>query len=1720
MPNELYRTYEVLVEESVHPDHPKRAKDKTNKPSRFNAEIDGALRDTHMIFQDAVCYNTLCFAGLAGMERHKSGERAGGLLNPLWQHLTTPASKGGIKEETEKVIRRLATHYKPLADITIADEFLNRVYSEPLRINSGMTEAERKAVLDLRARCYRILEMFGAPQKDNGGQECADMSAFANTWAGLTSKPESDTEIPGNLAYDCVSRELQAKLTDEMNEKEVVEVLEKTLLRYSQVAEERNKKDSEQKYLEELEELKNAICVAEKLPDTNETKARKIRSAKGVAEEFEKEKDQFIKKFFENRRTGLGRAVVSALGKPFATEKASDLGLSEAEFSAAKQHIARIAVATETIDKQHIRLHYKGGNPNNFEKAIFRYWLLRNDETSLDGNGKKTVKAAALADFRNFIKNDKPEKEPKLDEKHIAAMPFTAKGAKFAFQLFGKLCLGIETIHSSPDWAFDKTAYATAAEDVFKYKIRTDTRKVKVAKLLNVVQAYENKGTSLTAEESPTGKRLTVRGMDGDPRWKEDKEDCKGVVRLLAKMSQDKEISGYGLRAGTIGGWAEVRKALLGVYRKATKNGRDVNETQLTTDLEKAVDDEMEANRQGFGSADFFHELCEPAFFHLWLEDKEKDNEKDKDGNVIQKFEHNGIKDFIPHYVSYCEWREKLISLLMQDGGELEWKSEVELPATELRKLANRPIRYTWPGLLNRHKKPSYRYFDFAENLNTSLQLKSLFRRVRTESDPHGVPIYKKLDGDDAKLTLAARRLKRDKIVNKDTGNSVDALWCPPLILAGESEPTKEKYPRAGKYEDGKAKTWTKGDAEVSFSLIASPLPGDYWNEVAGVPSASEKYPVHMTVSFKLEANALALLQNEGVHFIRKSLKGVGEEDDKREFFRWPVDIETDRVAAQEAAAKDKKEAEKTGKPPKKQTRKPDVKPDELWCNYANGFLVKESRYIKAERTKRVPEFHLLSIDLGNRFAAAFTRLRIHADPKSDGRVVSAEGFLPVIKAQSVRQGKLCLQGEGADVWRLVSEKNKEHIATKLRAQGIKRDPVVGQYDLVEEAYGNGGRGRFPTDLEYKQQFVPVAEHLVPVSSLSLAGTNKQTYPELGDHLIFRLKRRIGRLRTLLNLIWRLRGTHERNNNIGKHDKQREDKDWLFHRRMTVETLARSKFPKRPRQEGEVEEPNDASLRASLASDDQWQKLKEHGLLDSVKGAAEKKRRQDLENALKQLGVWNWDKLADAVKNQIEENFSGNDSLDKLLVDVIEFCLPLRGRHWGWDRSRKARLHWDKKDETHNPNIQGMRGLSLKRLEQILNLRQRCQSFAKLEDRYHRQFKLKNYNPPDSIARELIEDVCPLLLERSNRIRDQRVEQTAHLILAEALGMELKNPSEVVNKKARKMAVDLHGEYKRRKDKNRRDYPRCSVIVLENLERYKTSQERTKTENSRLMQWAHRAIIEKLEDMCRPFGITLMLVDPAFSSHFDARTGLPGVRMNQVSPGFHEQYPYNKWVNDKTKTGKQTQLAKDIEAVKKLFADNPDFKGDLILAVEGGKEFLPVLSPDGGEGLINADICAAGNVGLRGVADPLRWDIFPRLRTKQISETEVSVTNWRGWFGKYLNDAEERRMRALATETAPAKAAATEKKKRRNSATNANESESPDSSDSQSGESSEFPAFFVAHPNHDWGIGLRDRAYRFVQNGKEILTYPQSAYLKRVEKVCSEHIIRINQDRIHKPPKA
>src|SRR6266540_5607744 len=107
MAGELYRTYEVLIEESVHPTHPKRGK--TAKNDAYRADVHLALVTTNELFQDAVCYYTIMLAGLAGEAKDKKGR----LQNPLWKEFTN----GKFKDQAAKVIQRFAIRYAACAGL-------------------------------------------------------------------------------------------------------------------------------------------------------------------------------------------------------------------------------------------------------------------------------------------------------------------------------------------------------------------------------------------------------------------------------------------------------------------------------------------------------------------------------------------------------------------------------------------------------------------------------------------------------------------------------------------------------------------------------------------------------------------------------------------------------------------------------------------------------------------------------------------------------------------------------------------------------------------------------------------------------------------------------------------------------------------------------------------------------------------------------------------------------------------------------------------------------------------------------------------------------------------------------------------------------------------------------------------------------------------------------------------------------------------------------------------------------------------------------------------------------------------------------------------------------------------------------------------------------------------------------------------------------------------
>ena len=240
-----------------------------------------------------------------------------------------------------------------------------------------------------------------------------------------------------------------------------------------------------------------------------------------------------------------------------------------------------------------------------------------------------------------------------------------------------------------------------------------------------------------------------------------------------------------------------------------------------------------------------------------------------------------------------------------------------------------------------------------------------------------------------------------------------------------------------------------------------------------------------------------------------------------------------------------------------------------------------------------------------------------------------------------------------------------------------------------------------------------------------------------------------------------------------------------------------------------------------------------------------------------------------------------------LLVRVANRVLPLHGRSWRWGKHLAATdqnpLHvltqdgpiMDSKDRP--VWLRGQRGLSMERIEQIEELRKRFQSL-------NQTLRHAIGSKPPIRRDESVPDPCPDLLDKLDHLKEQRINQTAHLILAEALGLRLAPPPS--NKQALRQEKDQHGVYEKICDDKGDWIGPVDFIVIEDLSRYRASQGRAPRENSRLMKWSHRAVRDKLKQLCEVFGLPVLETPAAYSSRFCSRSGVPGFRAEDVAAGF------------------------------------------------------------------------------------------------------------------------------------------------------------------------------------------------------------------------------------------
>jgi IS605 OrfB family transposase len=315
------------------------------------------------------------------------------------------------------------------------------------------------------------------------------------------------------------------------------------------------------------------------------------------------------------------------------------------------------------------------------------------------------------------------------------------------------------------------------------------------------------------------------------------------------------------------------------------------------------------------------------------------------------------------------------------------------------------------------------------------------------------------------------------------------------------------------------------------------------------------------------------------------------------------------------------------------------------------------------------------------------------------------------------------------------------------------------------------------------------------------------------------------------------------------------------------------------------------------------------------------------------------------------------------LVAISNRVVPLRGRNWKWEKRQDEAgyvlCQTERGSDSTKTRIAGQRGLSIERIELIEDLRKRCQSLNKALQHVPGTKPAMGFRSKGTEAA----DPCPDILEKLDQLREQRVNQTAHLILAEALGVQLKPHSKTKDERSSK---NIHGEYEKVRDP-------VDFIVLEDLNRYLTSQGRSKAENSRLMKWCHRAILMKLKQLCETYGIPVLEVAAAYSSRFSAKDGVAGFRAKELTWADREKHPWKKMLeNQEPDAVRLFQMLKDIGTDQ-----NYKKPRKLLAPIAGGPIFIPMVGSE-----TQADINAAINLGLRAVAAPEVLEIHHRIRTE------------------------------------------------------------------------------------------------------------------------------------------
>ena len=625
--------------------------------------------------------------------------------------------------------------------------------------------------------------------------------------------------------------------------------------------------------------------------------------------------------------------------------------------------------------------------------------------------------------------------------------------------------------------------------------------------------------------------------------------------------------------------------------------------------------------------------------------------------------------------------------------------------------------------------------------------------------------------------------------------------------------------------------------------------------------------------------------------------------------------------------------------------------------------------------------FTTLSVDLGQRTAGAWALLKVTCWKPKTKRPLQSLGHDGEREwfAEVLRTGMLRLPGED----QIVSRKLHDRETLK---------PIKGTQKFARELAGSAGRN---ADSKEHDEALKLAERLGATDPANWVGKERHTksYPQQNDSLLTLANRRLSRLATFHR--WSCTET-------ALDD---EKKDARTKTRIVAALLA------------ELEHWDDSEVT-------KWHQelLAQHHYLAELFPQSNNEEKPPPKGQKSTLGKRK--KIADSwdekKKKLWDDNFSPThfelfskkastrfnsyrNELLTLLLELANRTAPLSGEVWVWEDREKQKeedpsygyLAWAPTIQPKAPKIRGQRGLSMARLEQLESLRT-------LFLRYNRSMD-KIAGKQSKIGFGFSHDAgepAEILLKKIDRMKEQRINQTAHLILAQALGVQLKHHDNADRQHRKEQ--DIHGEYEIITDKHSNKRQPVDFIVIENLDRYLTSQGRAPSENRRLMKWAHRAVRDKLKMLAEePFGIPVVEAPAAYSSRFCARSSQPGSRCEERKSlnEKEDSYLFEQFLKRSQKAptlGRKDNrpLYQELLAqFKKLEDHNKDRKEtkkkprSLVLPKTGGPLFLPAVSGP----ITQADANAAINVGLRAMAAPDSLHLIHKLRTERERKTNTII---------------------------------------------------------------------------------------------------------------------------------